>query len=110
MVSNEQADNIKPKASAGSSLGVSKTTPMKLKLEKRIGLTETSLAAFILTGKRKTSPVKLAEKPTEVEEVAFPKPNTTPLKRGVKKLERPVEALEEKSKVAAVPAFTRGII
>lgn len=104
---NEQADNAKSKASAGSiSLGVAKTTPMKLKLEKKIGLPETSLASFILTGKRKTSPVKLAEQSTEVEEGGFPKPNTTPLKRGVK---RSVQAVQEEiSKVAAVPAFTRG--
>ena len=90
-------------------MGVSKTTPMKLKFEKKIGLSETSLAAFILTGKRKVSPIKRTEQPAEVES-SFPKPNTTPLKRGVKRSERPAEAVqEEKSKAAAAPAFTRGI-
>lgn len=84
---------------------------MKVKLERKTGLPETSLASFILNGKRKVSPVKLAEKPTSVAdmvEASFPKPNTTPLKRGVKRTERPMQTLHEE-RVSAVPAFTRGI-
>lgn len=101
------AENAKAKAWAGSgSLGVSKTTPMKLKLERKTALPETSLASLLLTGKRKVSPVK----PTSVvdmEDSSFPKPNTTPLKRGVKRTERLMQPVHEERVVSAVPVFTR---
>lgn len=104
------ADTGKSKASAGmTSLGVSKTTPMKHKLEKKTGLPETSLASLILNGKKKISPLKTADKlvPVGTDEASFPLPNTTPLKR-VKRSDRSLQVVpEDKEKVTIVPALTR---
>lgn len=114
MVLNRQAENGKSKASSGtSSLGVSKSTPMKFKVEKKTGLPEASLASFALNGKSKISPVKIAETVLTDDkiEAKFLRSTTTPLKRGIKRSERPLQTLvEEKSKITVVPAFTRGTI
>lgn len=105
------AENGKSKASSGtSSLGVSKSTPMKFKVEKKTGLPEASLASFALNGKSKISPVKIAETVLTDDkiEAKFLRSTTTPLKRGIKRSERPLQTLvEEKSKITVVPAFTR---
>lgn len=81
---------------------------MKVKLERKTGLPETSLASLILNGKKKSSPVKL-NLVADMDEASFPKPNTTPLKRGIKRTERPMQTVQEEKVVPAGPAFTRGI-
>ncbi|KAG0598702.1 hypothetical protein M758_12G094400 [Ceratodon purpureus] len=105
-------DTAKSKAWAGaSSLKVSKTTPLKMKIDGATGFPETSLVTFTSSGKRNLSPVKIAEKPTipDREEVSFLKPNTTPLRRGVKRSERPLIQTqhEEKSKATFNPVYSR---
>ena len=114
VIQNEKVDTAKSKAWAGaSSLKVSKTTPLKMKIDGATGFPETSLVTFTSSGKRNLSPVKIAEKPTipDREEVSFLKPNTTPLRRGVKRSERPLIQTqhEEKSKATFNPVYSRGI-
>lgn len=93
-----------------NSLGIAKTTIMKLKLEKRTELPETSLAALIASGKAKASPAKpRGEKPNvfsdRQKDSSFGLPNITPIKRGLKRSLPTVP--EEKSN--NVHAETRGI-
>ncbi len=104
----QKVQSTKRKATAKSQfLGVTKTTIMKARGEKKSDIPETSLASLILSGTLKSSSSssltrRSSEKPSSIHSsssgervLGFPQPNTTPLRRGLKKIDRQLYSIPE---------------
>ncbi len=104
----QKVQSTRRKATAKSQfLGVTKTTIMKARGEKKSDIPETSLASLILSGTLKSSSSsslarRSTEKPSSIHSsssgdrvLGFPQPNTTPLRRGLRKTDRQLYSIPE---------------
>ncbi|CAK9235341.1 unnamed protein product, partial [Sphagnum troendelagicum] len=107
-LSSSSSSSTRRKATAKSQfLGVTKTTIMKARGEKKSDIPETSLASLILSGTLKSSSSssiarRSTEKPSSTHSsssgdrvLGFPQPNTTPLRRGLRKTDRQLYSIPE---------------
>ncbi|CAK9881975.1 unnamed protein product [Sphagnum jensenii] len=107
-LSSSSSSSTRRKATAKSQfLGVTKTTVMKARGEKKSDIPETSLASLILSGTLKSSSSsslarRSTEKPSSIHSsssgdrvLGFPQPNTTPLRRGLRKTDRQLYSIPE---------------